>query len=116
MGRAEMILPYIRENWGGRMLDRGATACWETFDLSRSHCHAWSAAPGYFLGAYVLGVRPAAPGFSRVVVDPVPSGLSWARGCVPTPHGDLYVSWRMKDGEIDLDVREPKGVKVISRK
>jgi hypothetical protein len=51
-----------------------------------------------------------------VVVDPVPSGLSWARGCVPTPHGDLYVSWRMKDGEIDLDVREPKGVKVISRK
>ncbi len=116
MGRPELILPYIRENWGPRMLDRGATACWECFDSTRSHCHAWSAAPGYFLSAYVLGVRPAAPGFARVVVDPVPSGLAWARGCVPTPHGDLYVSWRMKDGEIDLDIREPKGVKVVGRK
>ena len=47
--------------------------------LSRSHCHAWSAAPAYFLSRSVLGVKPLAPFWTSVEIAPVPCGLAWAR-------------------------------------
>lgn len=54
-----------------------------------SRCHGWSASPAFDLTSYVLGVRPAAPGFSRAVVDPRPGPLRRLRGRVPTPLGWL---------------------------
>ncbi len=74
-----------------------------------SLAHGWSTAPGYALPAYVLGMRPASPGWKRWLVEPVPIGLRWARGQVETPAGTLAVAWSRKGGEMRLHVDPPPG-------
>lgn len=108
LGKWDIMIEDMRQGYG-QMIDWGATTCWEMYPnftenrakadlLTRSHCHAWSAGPAYFLGAYVLGVRSLEPGWSRVLVAPQPcGGLTWARGTVPVPGGGrIDVSWRLK--------------------
>ncbi|NMB25758.1 MAG: alpha-L-rhamnosidase [Firmicutes bacterium] len=113
-GRFQEILDWTRHYWG-LMLDNGATTCWETFPgfqkdrWTRSHCHAWSAGPGYFLPAYQLGVRPLKPGFSQVLIKPETADLAWCKGIVPSPRGDIEVSWE-KARDFSLSVKLPLGV------
>lgn len=114
------MLNEIRDRWSG-MLKEGATTCWETFPgfhekyLTRSHCHGWSAAPGYFLGAYILGIRPLKAGFEKVLIDPVPCDLKWARGSVPTPKGRIDIWWENHDGILRVKIHGPKEIKYISQ-
>ena len=91
------------------MLDLGATTWWETPKEPRSECHAWSATPTYRLMEMVLGVRPAAPGFEKVIVEPRTVGLAWAEGVVPTPRGDIKVRWE-NGAKLAVDVTLPEGV------
>ncbi len=62
-----LVVSEIADRWG-HMLFSGATTMWETdlgaedFDRAGSLCHAWSSVPIYIYGAYVLGIRPDAPG------------------------------------------------------
>jgi len=114
-GAYEQILADIRNNYGV-MLEYDATTCWETYpnyldrrpnpnQLTRSHCHAWSAAPAYFLPSVVLGVKAAGIGGKAYRVEPQPCGLAWARGSVPVPGGGrIDVSWRM-EGERRMQLR-----------
>ncbi|MGB3327746.1 MAG: family 78 glycoside hydrolase catalytic domain, partial [Thermomicrobiales bacterium] len=118
-GHTATALADARRNYGF-MLDRGATTCWEMFPssnsvsqrgvLSRSHCHAWSAAPAAFFPARLLGIRPLAPGWSKVLVAPEPCGLTWAEGSAPHPEaGSVDVRWSVgDDGTMDLRIRVPK--------
>lgn len=116
MGRIEEILENIRKNWG-IMLDYDATTCWETFPgafdwlrkkLTRSHCHAWSAAPAFFLPSYILGVRPLAPGFRKVLIEPNLCDLKWARGTIPTPLGKIEVSFKKREDIFEADIYIPE--------
>lgn len=115
INKIDNILENIKENWG-IMLDYGATTCWETFmgfqrdRLTRSHCHAWSSAPGYFLPAYILGVRPLEPGFKKVLVQPQLCGLRWAKGTIPTPKGIIEISCREEKDFIDVFLKLPEGI------
>ena len=43
-----------------------------------SFCHGWASGPTAWLSRYVLGVRPAAPGFSEVIIEPHLGSLDWA--------------------------------------
>ncbi|MDB6168235.1 MAG: alpha-L-rhamnosidase [Verrucomicrobia bacterium] len=97
----------------GQMLRSGATTTWELVDrrvpgidhlvaAGRSHCHGWSAGPAWILPAKILGVMPAAPGFRRVSIRPALGDLAWARGKIPTPHG-----------EIEVAVTAPSAVEII---
>ena len=125
-GHAATALADARRNYG-YMLDRGATTCWEMFpssnflagrdQLSRSHCHAWSAAPAAFFPARLLGIRPLAPGWTKVLVAPEPCGLTWAEGSTPHPDaGSIDVRWELSpDGTMDLRIAVPKGVEVETR-
>jgi len=136
LGRYDLMLRDMRRHYG-EMVDYEATTCWEMYPnfaenranpnlLTRSHCHAWSAAPGFFLGACVLGVRPLAPGWTRVRVAPKPDDLEWARGAVPLPGGGrIDVSWRIAEeagervfrlevrapGHIELELEGPRGMR-----
>lgn len=109
-------LNLIRRYWQD-MLDAGATTVWETFRNprsafpTRSHCHAWSAAPIHVFTRQVLGIRFASPGGSEMIVSPRPGGLAWARGTVATVHGPFSVAWTaLADGALDLRVEAPPGV------
>jgi alpha-L-rhamnosidase len=85
-------------------LDRGRVYRGRT-----SLAHGWSTAPGYALPAYVLGMRPASPGWRHWLVEPIQMGLHWARGQVETPEGPLAVAWNMRAGEMHLQVDPPPG-------
>lgn len=113
------VLPAMREIWGS-MLRRGATSCWEGWSFipghyTRSHCHAWSASPAYFLGAYVLGLRPIEPGFASALLSPRFDSLSWLEGAVPTPHGLVELKAEAVDGGWKLSVEAPARVKILFR-
>jgi hypothetical protein len=118
-GREQEVVSAIRRDWGW-MVEMGATTFWESWSgagasgegrLTRSHCHGWSAAPTYFLSTYVLGIVPGGPGFSPAVIEPHPADLTWCRGVVPTPAGNVEVQWESRPDEpFALRVNAPKGV------
>jgi len=118
-GNYDRGLEHILAYWG-LMLDLGATTNWECFQSTgpvvptSSLCHPWSGAPAYWLPAYVLGVKPAAPGWARAVVRPKAlNGIYWARGTVPTPRGPITVEWKHRDNHLDLHCHAPDGVEII---
>ena len=125
-GQYDRMIADIRHSYG-MMIENGATTCWEMYpnfsenranpnQLTRSHCHAWSAAPGYFLGAVVLGIRRLDDGWKRAAVAPEPCGLQWARGAVPLPQGGrIEVSWRIDGGRMELHVSAPDDVELDIR-
>lgn len=106
-GRRDLILTNLL-GWTG--IERAGTfqEFWDAEPGRASRCHGWAASPTYDLTSYVLGVRPATPGFERAVVDPYPGPLSRLSGRVPTPHGWLAVA--IDPGGTDLEV--PPGITV----
>ena len=115
VGDARNALNMIRRSWRD-MIDSDATTCWETFRgweakiPTRSHCHAWSSTPVYVLNRSVLGILPAAPGATEVMVSPHPCDLEWAEGASASPHGPLHVGWRIKGGDLHIQVDMPSSV------
>lgn len=121
-GRPQTMIEDIRTQYA-QMIEYDASTCWEMYpklkdgktdphNLTRSHCHAWSAAPGYFLGTTVLGVQGVTPGWSKVTIKPELCGLSWARGSVPLPRdGRIDVAWKLdSEGLMNLKVWLPDTV------
>ncbi|MFC4812093.1 family 78 glycoside hydrolase catalytic domain [Paenibacillus sp. GCM10023250] len=131
LGLQDVMMRDIRTQYAA-MVDNGATTVWEVYPTSgitqnakmptRSHCHAWSAGPVYFLGSEILGVRGITPGWTKVRIAPKPSGLAWARGSVPLPgSGRIDVSWRLDEAAkrmtlrvaapaaVELDIAGPEG-------
>lgn len=92
------------------MLALGLTTTPETAEPTRSDSHAWSAHPNYGLLATVLGVRPAAPGFGRVLVAPHLGSLSHAEGVVPHPRGEVAVKLVRNGETLEAEVTLPNGV------
>lgn len=62
--------------------------------LRHSLCHGWAGGPAAFLTEKVLGIRPAAPGFAQVRIEPCLGNLSRVEGVQPTPFGDIELSVR----------------------
>ena len=73
------------------------------------YSHGWIATPAYQMPSKILGVRPASPGFSSVLIKPETCGLGWAKGSVPTPRGNVDVSWKVEGGKFNLEVTVPAG-------
>ena len=56
-----------------------------------SLCHGWASGVTAFLSNYVLGIRPLAPGCTKIVVAPMLGGLREVSGTYPTPYGLMTV-------------------------
>ena len=121
IGKHSNIIDSIYERYLP-MLEVGATTVWEIFGSSnyrpghfptRSHCHAWSSAPLYFLNRIILGIKQTQPGGSEFQISPRLNGLSWAKGAVATAKGVLSVSWRIEGKELFIKTSVPRNVKVI---
>jgi alpha-L-rhamnosidase len=76
---------------------------WNAGDQS----HAWGGTPLIQMSSRILGVKPASPGYKRVTISPHLCNLDWARGTVPTPLGDVEVSWVKKDLLFTLKLKTP---------
>ena len=102
-------------NWL-RLLDPGWQGAWTTTECMGMLTKGWgdeshpdTAIAGHF-SAFLLGVRPTAPGYVRFVVEPQPTReVRWAKGIVPTPHGPIRVEWQCEDNAFQLSVRVPPG-------
>ncbi len=119
-GREDLILQSIAQQFVP-MLHAGATTVWEAFPNSvlstpdaptRSHCHAWSAAPLHFLNRIVLGIRPSAPGGAAYEISPYLNGLAWADGASAGARGPVYVKWEKTNATLRITVSAPRGVRV----
>jgi hypothetical protein len=129
-GHEESALQLLRTCWGN-MIDKGASCFWEmvggedgdfvthrriadvqgpSWDTWDSYSHGWSAAPTYLMSAYLLGVRPLEPGFSRFMVKPWLGDLEFVEGTVPTPHGPISARIdRTSSGSIRARLQVPDG-------
>lgn len=109
-GRHDLTIKQIEELWYPMIL-KGATSWWEDWKSDAqpgsSRSHAWSGTPTYFLTTEVLGIKPIAPGFEKVLIDPHPCGLESAEGTVPTPKGNIGVRWQKQDGKIEIFAKLP---------
>ncbi|MGP9536381.1 family 78 glycoside hydrolase catalytic domain [Brachybacterium sp. AOP43-C2-M15] len=101
----------------------GATTIWERWD---SMLPDGSINPGemtsfnhYALGAVadwvyqvVLGIRPAEPGYRRILIQPTPGpGIDWAKGAYDSAAGRIEVKWdSAADGSFALEALVPEGV------
>jgi hypothetical protein len=93
------------------MLAMNLTTWAEDTVTLRSDCHAWGSVPLQHFPRYILGVSPAAPGFTSAAIDPAPSNLDWAEGTVPTPHGLITIRWkRAADGRRRMTASAPLAI------
>ena len=78
---------------------------WNSGDLS----HGWCSTPLVQMSQHILGVAPASPGFKTMTIHPHVCDLTWAKGKVPTPHGDVEISWKWAAGTLFLEATIPAG-------
>ena len=95
------------------MVNSGTTITWEAWDQkykpNQDWNHAWGAAPANLLSSYVLGTRPAVPGWKTATISPRTGDLSFAKGKVPTPRGTILIDW--KNGvDFTLSLELPAGM------
>ncbi|WEH19733.1 alpha-L-rhamnosidase [Streptomyces sp. VNUA24] len=97
----------------------GATTIWERWDSMlpdgtvnpsgmTSFNHYALGAVADWLHRTVAGLAPAAPGYRRLRIAPVPGGgLSHAEAGLRTPYGDAAVSWSLSGGELTVEALVP---------
>jgi alpha-L-rhamnosidase len=107
-GLGDMYLSQL-EPWY-KMLDLGLSTWAETPEPTRSDCHAWSASPNYDLLTIVAGIRPGAPGFKTVRIEPHLEGLHQFTASMPHPNGTIETSYRLDGSRWTATVTLPPGV------
>lgn len=113
---AALAEQFIRKHWG-KMVYEANDLTWEDFNRN-SHStmsHAWSSAPTYYLSSQVLGVALGFPGTASpdtIHIQPQSENIQWAKGTVPHPAGDVWVSWKIEGNKLLLDYKAPQGVPV----
>ena len=111
VGKFDQAIAKMRSNYR-EMVDAETSTLWESYSDEASLCHVFSAGPVFQLIEKVVGVTPSRPGFDEVVVDVRTAGLTWAKATIPTPHGNVVVSWEVKDALLELEVGAPTKIKV----
>jgi len=107
VGMADLYLERLGP-WQ-EMIRKGLTTTAETPEPTRSDSHAWAAHPNYRLLATVLGIRPAGPGFSKILVAPALGSLKHASGRMPHPAGEISVDFRRIAAGLRASITLPRG-------
>lgn len=82
----------------------------EAPEPTRSDCHGWGAHPLYHSYASIAGIRPAAPGFKRVRIAPMPGPLSEISLTMPHPEGELAFNFQTLEKGVRFEIALPAGV------
>ena len=111
MKKADLADEYLAQldPWR-KMLSLGLTTWAEMPEPGRSDCHAWSAHPNFDLLATVAGIESAAPGFSRVTIQPHLGSLKQLSATMPHPRGDITVAYQRDGDHLKADVTLPAGL------
>lgn len=122
-GEFDLALDIIRNRWGKRMVDKGATATYEEWytngswragsdfrPVMRSSSHAWSAFPADFLIRDLMGVEILEPGCSKVTLNPKKTDFDY-NVTFPTPLGNITAE--CCGGEVKISADEK--IKICDR-
>ena len=116
VGECDLLLDMYtsREYPGfGHLFANGATTLWEQWRSAgemNSHNHAMFAGGATWLYTRLAGIRPAAAGYSRVLVKPCyPRTISFVEASRTTPAGEIKVRWSRAGGAIEVEVDIPGG-------
>jgi alpha-L-rhamnosidase len=103
------VFSMLRIGWKP-MVESPLDCSWEGF-RGGSHAHIYGMYPGYFLSAYVLGVRRDAPVAERKIrIEPHLGDLTEAQGVVVTEFGPVAVSWKKDGGWMQFQITAPDNV------
>jgi alpha-L-rhamnosidase len=117
-----LLLNRKMPSWGYEV-DHGATTVWERWDGwvegrgfqdpgMNSFAHYAIGSVGQWLYETMLGIRPEAPGFARVRIQPRPGpGIMWAKGSYHSIRGEISSGWEENNGQLHLRVTIPPNVK-----
>ena len=108
-GRADLFLSKL-DLWRDYAREGLRTPPESPGDAPRSDCHGWGTHPLYHFHAGLVGVRPAAPGFSQVRVAPCPGLLKRLRSATPHPAGSVECDLSFTEGGVAGTVTLPKGI------
>lgn len=87
------ILNWFRQGWQP-MVASPWECSWESL-TGGSKAHIYGMYPGYFLSAYLLGVRRDLPAWRhQIIIEPHLAGLTHAEGVVVTGFGPVPVEWK----------------------
>jgi hypothetical protein len=92
------------------MLQRNFTTWPETPDPSRSDTHAWSAHPTVGLMTYVAGIKPDAPGYARVRIEPHLGTLTTLDAAVAHPRGLIETKYSLRGKSLAATITLPEGL------
>lgn len=92
------------------MVSLGLTTWAEQPEPTRSDAHAWSAHPNYDFLTIVAGIRPKAPGFSSVSIEPHLGSLRNVNAAMPTPKGTIEVIYSANGSGVSAAINIPRGV------
>ena len=108
------VLELFRKKWQA-MAASPWQCSWESLD-GGSKAHIYGMFPGYYLSAYVLGVRRDAPAAEKtIVIEPHLGDLTAAAGVVVTEFGPVPISWQRQGDRWRFSFTAPAGVKSILR-
>jgi hypothetical protein len=108
-GMADQYLSILQP-WR-QMLDLGLSTWAENPEPTRSDSHAWSSHPNYDLLRLVAGIRSAAPGFSKLVIEPHLGSLHTVKASMPHPRGGrIEVSFVKSREGTKAEINCPEGV------
>lgn len=101
-------------SWG-YMVEKNATTVWELWNGDTADPAMNSGNHVMLVGdlniwfyEHVAGIRPAAPGFKRILLDPVVlDGLDYAEASHRSPYGQIFSRWDKKDGKVTWRVTIP---------
>ncbi|CAG7614778.1 family 78 glycoside hydrolase catalytic domain [Paenibacillus allorhizosphaerae] len=109
----ELLSSEDLHSWGN-MVKEGATTCFEAWSKSlkwnTSLCHPWASAPIPYMIEHVIGLKPAAPGWTKVNFSPrLPASLQSVKLSFRVAAGNITFSYQ--DGRMQLTL--PEGVHVV---
>jgi len=100
----------------------GATTMWESWmaipedhnSARASLNHFAYGCVGDYLYREVLGLKKGAPGYEKIIIDPVMmDGFDWVEGSHETPFGKVSVRWEKSAGKVNIDVTVPPGCSAV---
>ena len=114
-GYDNQVLDILREKWKP-MVESPLQCSWESYSglSGGSHAHTYGMYPGYFLSAFVLGVRRDTPVSDRkLLIEPHLGNLKEAEGVVVTEFGPVSVSWKIEGSGMAFEITIPENVGAV---
>jgi len=95
---AMSLLTATHDRSWWNMIKAGSTMTMEAWDLkykpNSDWNHAWGAAPANIIPAYMWGIRPVGPGYSKAVIMPQLGKLNYSQISVPTIRGNIVAEFK----------------------